>query len=350
MPDSTIRIGVIGAGNNTRSKHLPNLQQVEGVEVAAVCNRRPESSAAVASDFDIPKVCKHWREVIELPEVDAVLIGTWPYLHGEAACAAFDAGKHVLCEARMAMNAAEAHRMFEKQSETGLVGQIVPSPVGLKVHNVVNELIEAGHLGELYEVSVRALNARYLDPETPLHWRQDERLSGLNVLALGILNETVQRWLGDTISVQASTRTFIPERLDEAAGERRRLKIPDSVVVMADMACGARAVYHLSGVAYQGGEPRIEMYGSEGTLCYLAGLNLLLGAKRSDPELEEIAVPEEKVRGWTVESDFIRSIREGAPVELTSFEDGVKYMEFTEAVWQSARTGLGVPLPLGTGG
>ena len=76
MPDSTIRIGVIGAGNNTRSKHLPNLQQVEGVEVAAVCNRRPESSAAVASDFDIPKVCKHWREVIELPEVDAVLIGT----------------------------------------------------------------------------------------------------------------------------------------------------------------------------------------------------------------------------------------------------------------------------------
>jgi predicted dehydrogenase len=50
--------------------------------------------------------------------------------------------------------------------------------------------------------------------------------------------------------------------------------------------------------------------------------------------------------GWSVEADFIASIREGAPVRFTSFEDGVKYMEFIEAVSRSATSAQAVELPL----
>ena len=106
--------------------------------------------------MNIPSTCGNWREVIDMPDVEAVVIGTWPYLHCEATCAALKAGKHVLCEARMAMNAAEAHRMLETLRISGLVGQLVPSPVGLRVHNAVKELIELDYLGDPREVYVRA--------------------------------------------------------------------------------------------------------------------------------------------------------------------------------------------------
>ena len=68
------------------------------------------------------------------------------------------------------------------------------------------------------------------------------------------------------------------------------------------------------------------------------------GIKLAD--LEEIAIPSEKARSWTVEADFIAAIRDGKPIELTTFEAGVAYMEFTEAVARSADGGKrGLPLP-----
>ncbi|MDP6107924.1 MAG: Gfo/Idh/MocA family oxidoreductase [Candidatus Brocadiia bacterium] len=345
MAMDTIKVGIIGAGENTRVRHLPGLQSIDGVEVVAVCNRREESTRAVAKDFGIPRTCQHWQEVVAMDDLGAIVIGTWPYLHCEATCAAMEAGKHVLCEARMAMNATEARRMLETKQRTGLVGQIVPA--GLRGHYVIKELIDGGYLGDPYEVYVRSMGAEYLDPSAPLQWRQDEHLSGLNVLVLGIYHESVLRWLGDTTRVLASTRAFIPERTDPASGERHAVGIPDSLGVLAEMACGARAVYLMSGVARAAGDSRIEFYGSRGALHYLLGAGRILGAQGGEKELREIPIPDEKALEWTVEADFIASIREGAPVEFTPFEDGVKYMDFTEAVHRSAANGCAVSLPLG---
>src|SRR5208283_704386 len=108
-----IRVGLIGAGANTRSRHIPGLLAIEGVEIGAVCNRRPDSSRAVAREFSIPKVATHWEQIVADPDIDAIVIGTWPYLHCPITIAALQAGKHVLTEARLSMNAAEAHQMLK---------------------------------------------------------------------------------------------------------------------------------------------------------------------------------------------------------------------------------------------
>ena len=60
-----IRIGIIGAGANTRLRHIPGFRALENVELAAVCNRRPESSSAIAREFSIPRVYDHWQEVVD---------------------------------------------------------------------------------------------------------------------------------------------------------------------------------------------------------------------------------------------------------------------------------------------
>ena len=77
---------------------------VEGVDLIAVSNRSRESSEAVAREFDIPHVFDKWQDLIASPDIDAVVIGTWPNTHCEMTCAALEAGKHVLVEARMARN------------------------------------------------------------------------------------------------------------------------------------------------------------------------------------------------------------------------------------------------------
>src|SRR6266487_6990076 len=107
----TIRIGIVGAGGNTTARHIPGLQAIDGCAIVSVCNRSRASSQRVADQFGIPTIYDSWQELVAAPDNDAIVIGTWPYLHCRATLAALAAGKHVLCEARMAMNLQEAIAM-----------------------------------------------------------------------------------------------------------------------------------------------------------------------------------------------------------------------------------------------
>src|SRR5437899_2959380 len=158
MTTKTLRIGLVGAGSNTRARHIPGFRALPAVEIVSVCNRRPSSTAAVAHAFSIPRTFEHWQDLVADPDIDAVVIGTWPYLHCPITLAALEAGKHVLTEARMCLNAAEAHRMLAaSKTYPELVTQIVPSPFGLGGQRVVEELLAGGYIGELREVFVFGL-------------------------------------------------------------------------------------------------------------------------------------------------------------------------------------------------
>jgi predicted dehydrogenase len=354
MAEQRLRIGLIGAGGNMRVRHIPGLRAIAGVEIVAVCNRRPLSTAAAAREFGIPRTYEHWQDLVADPDLDAVVIGTWPYLHCVITLAALEAGKHVLSEARMSLNAAEAHRMFEAARRyPKLVTQLVPSPFGLKGHEVMTELLQSGYVGELREVYVYSFGENLADPAAPLSWRQDAALSGFNMLNLGILHETALRWLPPPVRVIAQVHAFIPTRIDPESGVHRAVGTPDSVQVLAILDDGARAVYQLSGVTPFGQGAGIRLYGSEGIIHYDLLADRIHGKRRAGrtfssraEELTEIPIPEEKARRWRVEADFVDAILRGVPVQFTDFASGVNYMEFTEAVARSAQRGQVVTLPL----
>jgi predicted dehydrogenase len=234
-----------------------------------------------------------------------------------------------------------------------LITQIVPSPFGLKGHDTMKHLIDTGYLGELREVQVMHFSSALADPETPLSWRQDATLSGFNMLTLGIVHETLMRWIAPPILVQAQVHAHFARRVDPQSGVERPVGTPDSVQVLAVFANGARGSYHISGVTPFGQAAHIQLFGSEGVLSYDLLTDRIRGASRNHAqrpgrasELEEITIPEETVHAWTVEADFIAAIRGGQGIEFTTFEAGVAYMEFTEAVARSAETGDAIPLPL----
>ena len=348
-----IRIGLIGAGRNTRDRHIPGFQAIEGVEIASVVNRSEASARAVAEAFGIPRVAESVAALLADPGIDAVCIGTWPNMHRDYTVAALEAGKHVLCEARMAMNAAEAEAMLAASAaRPDRVAQIVPAPFDFRLGPTIERLVAEGALGEVREVVARVLSGGFDgaggeaggesggEAGQPIHWRHRRELSGNNTMALGIYYEMLMRWLGPATRVVAHARTFVTSRRDPESGAAVPIDVPDSLTVAADFARGARVTIALSNVAAGFPTQDVTLYGTRGALQWRFGDHALWVRAGADPR--EIEPDPGSDRGWRVEADFIDSIRQGTPVRLTNLRDGVRYMRFTDAVTQSWREGRAV--------
>ncbi|HEU5328274.1 MAG TPA: Gfo/Idh/MocA family oxidoreductase [Thermomicrobiales bacterium] len=346
MADKTIRIGIVGAGGIVRQRHVPGLRKVAGVELAAVCNSTPESTASAAQEYAIPRQFNDWHELVQWDGIDAVVVGTPPYQHREISCAALAAGKHVFCQARMAMDYADARQMYACAQATDRTSMLCPPPHYMYGDRVVQRLLREGFVGKPLNVVVRAYGAPYLDPNAPLHWRQIGRISGINTLDVGMMIEVTQRWLGYAKTVVAQTQTVYPERTTEGGG-RGKVDRPDALSAIATLENGALATYLWSGVARNAGTNFIEIYGTDGTLRYevasAVDLGHLYGATGADRELREIPIPDDEARPWAAEADFIQAIREGRSGS-PSFHDGLKYMEMTEAIFRSAEQGRVIDL------
>ena len=345
MGKESIRIGVVGAGQNTITHHIPGLQAIDGVEVVSVCNRSRESSGRVAQQFGIPTIYDNWGELIDATDTDAIVIGTWPYMHSTLTLAALAVDKHVMCEARMATSAEEAHVMRDAaQEHPDLIAQIVPSPMTLWADNTIGRLIAEGYVGNILSVEIRSSDGSFLDTDGPLHWRKNYDLSGMNIMGMGIWYEAMVRWVGEATSVTAQGKTFVRMRREPETGRMRAARIPEHVDIIMNLACGAQGYMMVSSVQGLGGVNEATIYGSEGTLR-MSG-NTLYGGRRGDTGMQEIPIKDSDRGGWRVEEEFIRSIRGEEKITHTTFDDGVKYMEFTEAVNRSMTEGKTIVLPL----
>ena len=341
-----IRIGLVGAGANTKLQHIPGFQRIEGVEIVSVCNRSRESGQAVADEYGIPKVYDHWRDLVENPDTNAISIGTWPYTHCTMVLAALENDKHVLTEARMAMDATEAHTMLAASREhPHLVAQIVPAPHTLSVDATIKDMISDGFLGEILSLDMRVNQGDFIDYDSPLHWRHDRNLSGYNILGMGIWYEAMIRWVGPASSVTALTQVNVKHR-DAEDGGRRSITVPDHAEILCELAASGVAHIRHSAVSGLASSDEVWIFGTEGTLHLDAASMTLHGGRRGDNSLSEIEIPAEKKGGWRVEEEFINAIRGLESVTHTSFQDGVHYMEFAEAVTRSAQTGQKMSLPL----
>lgn len=347
MSEQPVKVGLIGAGGNTRSRHIPGLQAIPGVEIVGVCNRSRESSQRVADEFGIPQIYEDWRKLLAADDINAVVIGTWPYMHCEMTCAALEAGKHVQCEARMAMNATEAHTMLQaSQAHPNLVAQIVPSPLTFKVDGMIQTLMADGYIGDLIGLKVRGTVAGFADPDGPLHWRHQKSLSGMNIQNMGIWYEASMRWVGTASRVFAMAQVCVGQRRDASTGQMGTADVPDYVEILANLANGGMATYEFSAVSGLAPSPGAWIFGATGTLHYDHSSQTLYGGQVGDTALKVIDIPADKAGSWRVEEEFVRAIRGQEAIRLTDFTTGMKYMEFTEAVARSIETGQAIQLPL----
>jgi predicted dehydrogenase len=131
----------------------------------------------------------------------------------------------------------------------------------------------------------------------------------------------------------ADAGIFTKERKD-ADGLLQPVTIPESVTILGRYADGCRLGGHFSGVETSSPRAEIRLNGSRGGLRLDLVKSELWLAKRGEADWLVEILPSKR-GGWRVEQDFVDSIREKRPVHLTDFRTGVRYMHFTEAVWES---------------
>jgi predicted dehydrogenase len=351
MSDQTIRIGLIGAGGNTRSRHIPGFREQSNIEVVAVANRTRASGQQVADEFGIPTVYDNWQDLLADPNIDAVCIGTWPYMHRTLLIASLEAGKHVLCEARMAMDLAEAHEMLAaSQEHPTLVAQIVPAPHTLAFDRTIQGMIADGYIGDIITVDARiAANRAFPDAGGDVHWRQNRDLSGNNVMNMGIWYEAMMRWVGQARTVMAVGQSVVKHRVD-GQGNRVAMQIPDHVDVVGQLEQGGQMRFNVSSVVgHMPSMADVHIFGTEGTIRLhqpVGGGMTLSAGKRGDADLSPVAIDPAKKGGWRVEAEFCNTVRGLEPVTHTDLTTGCKYMEWTDAVTLSLRQNMAVTLPL----
>ena len=152
-----IRVGIIGAGGISRM-HLEGYHKCPNVEVIATCDIDPKRAKAQSEEFKIP----HWFDsagkLLRLKEIDAVSICTPNFDHKRSTIRALRAGKHVLCEKPMAMNAREAQQMVDAARKTRRKLQIALNNRFRGDAQFLKKVIDSGAIGKPYYA--RSLSVR----------------------------------------------------------------------------------------------------------------------------------------------------------------------------------------------
>jgi predicted dehydrogenase len=167
---NTLRWGLIGCGDIARKRVAPALRDGAACELAAVNRARADLAEAFAGEFGARRWHADWRELVADREVDAVYIATPVHLHAEQTIAAAEAGKHVLCEKPMAMDAAECERMIAACEGSGVKLGIAYYRHFYPVLHRVKQILASGEIGRPVLAQINAFERFNPQPDDARHW------------------------------------------------------------------------------------------------------------------------------------------------------------------------------------
>jgi predicted dehydrogenase len=173
---SRIRTAVIGTGFMGRV-HLEALRRVENVDVVEIAATSADKARAAAEGYNVLNSTGDWMDVIRDPSIDAVHIATPNAEHFPMAKAAFEAGKHVLCEKPLAMSVTEAQELVALQAAKGLRGAVNHNLRYYPMVQQMRRMREAGDFGEILVIQ-GTYSQDWMLYETDWNWRVDPKVSG----------------------------------------------------------------------------------------------------------------------------------------------------------------------------
>jgi len=177
---TTLRWGILGCARIARRGLIPGIRASRSGGVEAIASRDGTAAQAWAAEFGIPRAHGSYRELVEDPAVDAVYVPLPNELHRPWVLAAADAGKHVLCEKPLALDAAEAATMVDHCRTRGVVlmeafmWRHQPRTAALR------KLVADGAIGDL-----RLIRVSFSFPIDPGDWRLDASRGGGSLWDVG---------------------------------------------------------------------------------------------------------------------------------------------------------------------
>ena len=199
----SVRIAFAGTGYISRI-HARAAQKLPGVELAAVVNHQPQSMAAFAREFDIPRRYATIKDMLRDGGVDAVSINTPNYLHAPQSIATLEAGVHVLVEKPMAMDAKEAAEMAVASDKSGALLMVAHCWRFDEEVLWLKEQVDRGRVGRITRTKGYGVHVNW----GPGGWFTQKRFAGGGALAdVGIhAIDTARFLLGDPQPVSVYAR------------------------------------------------------------------------------------------------------------------------------------------------
>jgi predicted dehydrogenase len=345
--------------------------RLAGGRLAGVAASSPERSAAAAKELGAERAFDSAEELVRDPDLDVVHICTPNHLHLPLAEAALAAGKHVICEKPLALDAAGAERLVDVAADSGLHAGV---PFVYRYYPTVREARERVRSGQTG--ATRLLHGTYLQDwllrPDDANWRVDEQLGG----ASRTFADIGSHWcdLAEFVSghriarLSARLLTAVPERAGEAGrhafasggggSELRPVTTEDAAVVQFETDAGAIGSVVVSQIS-AGRKNRlwIELDGAEESVAFdqehpeelWCGRREAVMIGLRDPETLSPAaarfafLPGGHPQGYAdcfdaFVADFYGGVRNSSAVEgMPTFSDGLRAALVTEAVLTSSR-------------
>ena len=240
-----IGVGIIGAGGIANLAHIPGYKGLpEKARIVAVADVVGKVAEKAAKDHDIPMAFDNYEDLLALEEVEAVSICTPPVAHRSATVAALEAGKHVLCEKPMAMNAVEAQEMVDAAERTGKLLAIGFMSRFSSEAESLKRLIESGELGDIY-YGRAVYNRRRGIPSWGMFYSKEQNGGG-SLIDVGVHVLDLALWLmgyPKPISVVGSAHCKFGTREDVSnrfgAWNSKEFNVEDFAVAMIQLENGA---------------------------------------------------------------------------------------------------------------
>lgn len=259
---SVLKWGLIGSGDISKKRIAPALRDLPNCVFVSVSRSRTELAEEFANEFGARKWSADWQELVTDEEIEAVYIATPVYLHVGQAVAAAEAGKHVLCEKPMALNAKECEEMIAACRANNVKLGIAYYRRFYPAVGRVKQIIESGEIGS---IAVAQMNAfEYFDPppDHPRRWFiEREKSGGGPMIDFGCHRlEVLTNLFGAVQRIASVTSNAIFER-----------EVEDTVAAFMQFGNGTSASITVTHAAIEP-QDTLDIYGTKGSI-HISALN-----------------------------------------------------------------------------
>jgi predicted dehydrogenase len=292
-----IGVAVVGTGFGQKVQ-IPGFQAHPQTEVVAVYHRDLEKAKAIATSNNISYPCNSLSQILSLPEVQAVSISTPPFLHYEMAKQVLEAGKHLLLEKPVTLNANEAKELYQIAQQKNLIATVDFEFRFIPAWQLFSQLLSEDFVGNKRLIKIDWLGSSRADASRPWNWYSRKDQGGGALGSLGSHAFDYIYWLfGSIARLNAYMTTAIPERKDPTTGELKPVNTDDTCILSLELADGTPCQATISTVVHASRPHWIEVYGDKGTLVlgsenqkdYIHGFKVW-GSQVGKP-LSEIEIP-----------------------------------------------------------
>src|SRR5436190_651586 len=251
----TLNVGVIGYGFMGRAhsnayRKVSNFFEREYRPVLkAACGRDREQTKKFADTWGYESVETDWKKLIARKDIDAIDICTPNNTHREIALAAAKAGKMILCEKPLSMDAKESEEMCKAVEAAKVPNMVWYNYRRVPAVTFAKQLIDEGRLGKIFHFRAKFLQDWTISADLPQGgaalWRLDVNAAGSGVTG-DLLAHCIDTaiWLNGSIAkVTAMTETFIKERKHTLTGKVEKVGIDDACAFLARFANGSLATF-----------------------------------------------------------------------------------------------------------